>query len=220
MLGHASAVLGQDAPTTSAPGAAAAFHNATAQSDILIVAQPGERSSIDRTTYMVRDNAEARATNTLDMLAQVPFVEVTAAGQVRLLGRSGITILIDGKEVPNPIATLRNLQGSQVTKIEVISNPSAQFAARGAGGIINVVLRRNFASGLGGSATAAAASFRNTELRVSPRWSSGPWSLSGSLGLTHWVAPVTFEQERMAIGMDRPPSTASKSAGLAIGTMA
>lgn len=186
-LGHAAAALGQNA-SPAAP--------AQTSPDIVIVAAPDERSSTDRTTYAVRDNAEARASSTLDLLAQVPSVEVRPDGQVRLLGRAGVTILMDGKEVPDAVTFLRNLQGSQVAKIEVISNPSAQFSARGTAGIINIVTRRSFAPGLGGSVTANVGSFGSAELKASPTWTRGPLSLSGSLGLARWVSPGVSDRER------------------------
>jgi outer membrane receptor for ferrienterochelin and colicin len=194
LVGHAAAAFGQKASPVPPP--------AQENPDIVIVADPSQRSSIDRTAYVVRDNAEARSSNTLDLLAQVPSVEVRPDGQLRLLGRSGVTILIDGKDVPDPVTFLRNLQGSQVAKIEVISNPSAQFSARGTAGIINIVTRRSFAPGLGGSLTANVGSFGNAAVKLSPTWARGPLSLSGSLGLTRWVAPGGFERDLYLVDED------------------
>jgi outer membrane receptor protein involved in Fe transport len=163
---------------------------------VVVVANPSERPSIDRTTYIVRDTAEARSSNVLEVLDRIPSVEVTVAGQLRLLGRSGVRILIDGNEVANPQAVLRNLQGSQVARIEVITNPSAQFSGQGTGGIINIILRRSFASGVAGSATASVGSYGTYNARLSPTWSRGRFSASASVGGNRTVFPIDFESRR------------------------
>ncbi|MEA3062138.1 MAG: ferric enterobactin receptor [Sphingomonadales bacterium] len=171
--------------------------------DIVVVAPAQERSSIDRTTYLVRDTPEARSASTLDVLARVPFVEVTPSGQIRLLGTGNVKILIDGKPVADAMTMLRNLQGSQIAKIEVITNPSAQFSAQGTGGIINIVTRRTTAPGIGGSVTANGDSFGTAELKVSPTWARGRVSLSGSLDLNHGGrATSRNDDERYRIGPD------------------
>ena len=154
-------------------------------SEIVVVAQQGDRSSIDRTTYVVRDTPEARSANGIDLLSHVPFVDVSPSGAIRLLGTGGVKILVDGKEVVDANAMLRDLQGAQVAKIEVISNPSAQFSARGTGGIINIVTRRTASPGVGGSVTADADNFGRGELKISPTWSRGRVSVSGSIGAVH-----------------------------------
>ncbi|MEA3033474.1 MAG: hypothetical protein QOH86_1490, partial [Sphingomonadales bacterium] len=136
-------------------------------------------------------------------LAQVPFVEVTTSGVVRLLGSGGVKILIDGKQVADAASMLRSLQGSQVAKIEVITNPSAQFSAQGTGGIINIVTRRSAAPGIGGSVTATADSFGTAEAKLSPTWSRGRLSLSGSLIARHdgWTT-TSIDHERYRVESD------------------
>jgi outer membrane receptor protein involved in Fe transport len=199
LFGSASSAWGQISP----PGGddQASDSKPAAQDDeIIVVADPSQRSSIDRTTYTIRDTAEARSASTFDLLERIPSVDVTATGQVRLFGRSGVKILIDGNEVANPQAVLRNMQGSQIARIEVISNPSAQFSAQGTGGVINIILRRSFASGLAGSATGNVGSFGSYGVRVSPTWSQGRWSVSGGLGASRGTSPSDFEIRRATLG--------------------
>ena len=188
----------QTPPDQQQPAESAA--PAESQDEIVVVASPEERGSIDRTTYIVKDNAEARASSALDLIGRVPSVDVSPTGQVRLIGRSGVTILIDGQEVPNADAFLRSMQGSQVGKIEVITNPSAQFPARGRGGIINIVTRRGGAAGLGGSVTGKVGSFGAYDAKVSPSWSRGKVSLNGALGVSRWVSRMGLRDEWDAAG--------------------
>jgi len=147
----------------------------------------------------VRDTAEARSSNVLEVLDRVPSLEVTINGQIRMLGRNGVRIQIDGQEVSNPQLVLRNTQGSQVERIEVVSNPSAQFSASGTGGIVNIILRRSFASGVGGSATATAGSYGAYTLRLSPNWTRGPFTLTGSVAQYRSVSPSEFGTTRTVL---------------------
>lgn len=186
-------------PTQSAPPAQpsstrAADSNETGE--IVVTALPDERSSIDRTTYIVQDNAESRSSTVLDVLSHVPSVDITPSGQLRLFGRSGVKILIDGREVINPLGVLGNLQGSQIVRIEVISNPSAQFSAQGTAGIINVITRRSHGAGLGGSLTVSVGTLGNHSTKVSPTWAAGRLSLSGSLGLSRTASRADFRRDR------------------------
>jgi outer membrane receptor for ferrienterochelin and colicin len=204
ILGQVSSARGQStpsapAPATSAPAPPVTRPDPQSENEIVVVGQGAERGSIDRTTYLVRDNAEARSANTLEILRRIPSVDVTPDGQIRLLGTSGVKILIDGKEVADPEAMLRSMQGSQIAKVEVISNPSAQFSAQGTAGIINIVTRRSFAAGVRGSATASGGSFGAGELKLAPSWSKGPWSLSGSVDLDHYGTPLGFARDRISL---------------------
>lgn len=194
-IGSALGPARAETPPDAQPPAAESPAPAESQDEIVVVASPEERGSIDRTTYIVKDNAEARASSALDLIGRVPSVDVSPNGQVRLIGRSGVTILIDGQEVPNSETFLRSMQGAQVAKIEVVTNPSAQFPARGRGGIINIVTRRGGADGLGGSVTGSAGSFGAYDAKVSPSWSRGKVSLNGSLGIGHTVSRLDQREE-------------------------
>jgi outer membrane receptor protein involved in Fe transport len=125
----------------------------------------------------------------------VPSVDVSPSGQVRLIGRSGVTIQIDGQEVPNAGALLRAMQGSEVAKIEVVTNPSAQFSARGTGGIINIITRRRADAGIGGSVTGSVGSFGAYEVRSSPSWGRGKVSLNGGVGISRSVSRLEQREE-------------------------
>jgi outer membrane receptor for ferrienterochelin and colicin len=118
----------------------------------VVRAQRDQRTSIDRETYIVRDTAQARTSNALDLLGRIPAVTVQPDSSIRLLGTTGVTVLVDGRPSANP-NILRDLQGSEIARIEVVSNPSAQFSASGTGGVINIITRRNAPDGLRGSLT-------------------------------------------------------------------
>ena len=167
------------------------------EQEILVVATPEQRTSIDRDTYFVRDTAEARTSNALDLLSRVPAVTVEPDNSIRLLGSSP-TVLIDGRPSPNP-NILRDLQGSEIARIEVVSNPSAQFSASGTGGVINIVTRRNALTGLRGSATASVSRYGGFELRAAPTWTRGDWTVTGNLGWTRNRSESESVRERIVL---------------------
>ena len=218
LLCGATMVLGLLAPVTAASGQAAnappspppapnrapspppeAEPEPQPGQDDIVVTAPAQQSSIDRQTYIVRDTPEARSTTTADILGRIPSVEVQADGNVRLIGAGQATILIDGRRVQDPQTQLRNMTGNQIERIEVLTNPGAQFPAQGTGGIVNIVTRRNTQNGLGGSATASVGSYGSYDLRVSPTYGSGNWTFTGNLGHGRFEQRADFERDRFLL---------------------
>jgi len=197
------------APPPTPPAASSPAASPDEQ-EIVVRADPAQRTSIDRDTYVVRDTAEARTSNVLDLLARIPAVTVQPDNSIRLLGTTGVTVLIDGRPSPNP-NILRDLQGSEIARIEVVSNPSAQFSASGTGGIINIVTRRSALDGLRGSLSASASRYGGRELRAAPSWTRGDWTMSGNFGWTRNGSVSESTRERLSLdpGSTAPDSTES-----------
>lgn len=172
--------------------------------DDIVVTAPSQQSSIDRQTYLVRDTPEARSTTTLDLLARIPSIEVQADGSVRLVGAGTANILVDGRRVQDPATFLRNLQGSQIERVEVMTNPGAAFPAQGTGGIVNIITRRNYQNGLGGSATATVGRFGQFDLRVAPTYGTGNWTFSGNAGYSEGEQRSEYERERFSLAPAGP----------------
>nr|WP_255373886.1 outer membrane beta-barrel protein [[Flexibacter] sp. ATCC 35208] len=93
-----------------------------------------------------------------ELLQQVPGLSATDNGQMRLNGKAGVTVMVDGKISPLPAgelaAFLQNMPGGSISRIEVVSNPTAGYDAAGRGGIINIITKKNTKAGINGSATA------------------------------------------------------------------
>ncbi len=111
--------------------------------------------SLDKKIFNVgKDLANAGGTAT-DILSNIPSVSVDVEGNVKLRGSDNVRILIDGK--PSGLvsfkgsAGLQQLQGSQIERVEIITNPSARYEAEGMAGIINIVLKKQQKQGLNGS---------------------------------------------------------------------
>jgi outer membrane receptor protein involved in Fe transport len=153
--------------------------------DEIVVEATGDQVRIDRRTYTIRDDAAAQATNMFDVLGRIPSVSVSPDGVVTLLGAPNVEIQINGQPVPggNLEQILRGLPGSEVERIEVITNPSAQHSAQASGGIINIITRQRFDQGFNGSIQASYDTLDNYHFGVAPSLSRGRWAFSGQVGL-------------------------------------
>src|SRR5690606_12175931 len=205
LLASASVAYAQQAPTPTPPPPAAADQPEEEQDlgdDIIVVAEPGDRVRIDRRTYALRDDATAQSTNMYDVLGRIPSVSVAPSGAVTLLGADNVTIQINGQPVPgtNLEQVLRGITGAEVERIEVITNPSAQYSAAASGGIINIITRQRLTGGFNGSIQAGVDTLNSANGGVSATWSRGPWSLSGGAGF--WTGEQTqdFQREREIFG--------------------
>lgn len=120
----------------------------------------GEKSTtefkLDKRVFNVGKDLSSTGASALDVLNNVPSVNVNIEGEISLRGSSGVQILINGK--PSIIASeqgnaMGTITADMIEKIEVITNPSAKYDAEGTSGIINIVLKKEEREGLNGSAT-------------------------------------------------------------------
>ena len=120
---------------------------------------------IDMTVLNVENSSLATGNSVLDILQRAPGVYVASDGKINLKGNSGTSILIDGKLTylagDQLISFLSSMQSSAVRNIELITNPSAKYDAAGAGGIINIRLKKNDSYGLNGNLSLSTAYGKN-----------------------------------------------------------
>jgi hypothetical protein len=139
-----------------------------------------------RTTYAGRDMPTTRGGNALDVLRNVPAVDVDIDNVVSLRGNSGVVVQINGRPSPMKPSQLGNflsqLPAAMVEKVEVIPNPSARDDPEGVSGIINIVLREDTDVGSSGGLTITAGTTGRAEVGGNLGWQRGPWSLYGSYG--------------------------------------
>lgn len=128
--------------------------------DIDDVTVRAERSQtvfkLDKRIFNVGKDLASSGGSALDVLNNVPSVEITLEGAISLRGNSNVQILINGK--PSVIASgstnaLGTITADMIDRIEVVTNPSAKYDAEGTSGIINIVLRKEKRQGTNGSFT-------------------------------------------------------------------
>jgi len=118
--------------------------------------QNGFRSSIDRRSYGVANDLATTTGSISDALKNVPSVEVDVNGNVSLRGDTNVTILIDGKpsglfKGASAAQALQAMAADSIERVEVITNPSAQFSPEGSAGVINLITKQSRKPGKSGS---------------------------------------------------------------------
>jgi len=152
--------------------------------------QNGMRTSIDRRSYGVANDLATTAGSISDALKNIPSVEVDVNGTVSLRGDTNVTILVDGKPSAmfrgaSAAQALQSMPADSIERVEVITNPSAQFSPEGTAGIINLITKQVHRAGRSGSVRANLGSSGRRNVGVSGAYSSDKITLSGDAGARH-----------------------------------
>jgi Outer membrane protein beta-barrel family/Carboxypeptidase regulatory-like domain len=141
----------------------------------------------DRNTYIVRNMPTTRGGTALDVLRNVPSVDVDIDNVVSLRGNSGVIVQINGRPSPMKPAQLGNFLGQLpadiVDKVEVVTNPSARDDPEGIAGIINIVLKEKPEAGKSGGLTLGGGTTGHVDVGGNVGYERGPLSFYGSYGL-------------------------------------
>ena len=140
---------------------------------------------LDKRVFNVGKDLSTTGASALDVLNNVPSVNVDIEGQISLRGSRGVQILINGK--PSVIAseegnTLGTITADMIDRIEVITNPSAKYDAEGTSGIINIVIKKDQRKGLNGSVSVNTGAPDSHSIGISLNRRSEKFNLFSQLG--------------------------------------
>lgn len=103
----------------------------------------------DRTVYTVPEGIQKTSTDGVDVLRKIPSVQVDYLNEdITVNGRSNIKIEVDG--ITRDKGYLKRLHPSQISKMEIITNPSGKYDAD-VDAVINVVTNPAMRYGLKGT---------------------------------------------------------------------
>lgn len=112
----------------------------------------------DRYIVNVENSLLANGNNGIEVLQKSPGIWVDNSGRIRMKGNQSVNVMINDvmlKMSEEDLAEyLKTLKSEDISKIEVIQNPPAEFDAAGTGGIIHIILKKAQKSGFRGSAYA------------------------------------------------------------------
>lgn len=104
---------------------------------------------IDRKVINVSEQPAYQSGTAIDILRNVPSVNVDIKGNVSLRGSESFQVYIDGRpSILEPNEALQQIPTTSIDKIEIITNPSAKYDPEGVTGIINVILKKRGLQGL------------------------------------------------------------------------
>lgn len=147
---------------------------------------------LDKRVFNVGADLSTTGAGALEVLNNVPSVNVSIEGDVTLRGSSGVQILINGK--PSILSddssnALGTITADMIDKVEVITNPSAKYEAEGTSGIINIVLKKNEKQGLNGSVSLNTGTPHNHSVGVSLNRRTEKFNLFTQLGAGYRELP-------------------------------
>ena len=121
--------------------------NATMLKGVEIVAQkPLVKMDVDKMSYNVAEDEDAKSNTVLDMLRKVPMVTVDRQDNITVNGSSSFKVYVDGMPNvmfnSNPSMVFKSMPATAVKSIEVVTNPGAKYDAEGAGGVLNIIMNK------------------------------------------------------------------------------
>ncbi|MCB0760787.1 MAG: TonB-dependent receptor [Flavobacteriales bacterium] len=168
-----------------------------------------ERSTVefklDKRVFNVGKDISSTGMGALEVLNNVPSVNVDIEGNVKLRGNSGVQILINGKPSvlsDDPGKALGTITADMIESVEVITNPSAKYEAGGTSGIINIVLKKDEKKGFNGSISVNAGYPHNHSIGVSLNRRTEKFNLFTQIGGGYRSMPFYSRSENLNLLTD------------------
>jgi len=126
----------------------------------------------------------------LEALEKSPGVQLDQSGNIRLSGKSGVSVYIDDRPT-NLVGEqlrefLRTVPVAQIDRIELMTNPPANYDAAGSGGIIAIHTKRYRSKGIHGGVSLAyqQGKYGQTNNSADIAVNRNKWALSVSTSLS------------------------------------
>ncbi len=111
--------------------------------------RPLVEQSDDKIVFNAEDDPATKTETAIDILRKTPFVTVDGEDNIKVNGKDNFKVLLNGKETSmfarNVKEALRGFPGNLISKIEVITAPSAKYDGEGVGGLINIITKKKVA---------------------------------------------------------------------------
>jgi outer membrane receptor protein involved in Fe transport len=164
----------------------------------------GFRSDIDRKSYGVASDLQTTTGSVSDALRNIPSVEVDPQGNVSLRGDANVTILLDGKpsgqfKGASAGQALQAMPADSIERVEVITNPSAEFSPEGAAGIINLISKKVRKPGGSGSARLSLGDAGRRRIGLTGAYNSDKLTLSAEADGGNDPQPVAGQDDRQVL---------------------
>ncbi|MBX3165120.1 MAG: TonB-dependent receptor [Bacteroidetes bacterium] len=136
--------------------------SATTLGEVNVTAtKPFIEQHLDKMVVNVENSPTSGGNNALELLEKSPGITVDHNTEtIRILNKQGVIIYINGRQSymsgTDLMQYLRTLQAEQISRIEIITNPSSKYDAAGNAGIINIVLKKDKSQGTNGNVVLGA----------------------------------------------------------------
>ncbi len=164
--------------------------------------------NLDKKVINVDKDIATQGGTALDVLQNVPSVDVDTEGNVSLRGSTNVTILVDGR--PSNYTSMDELPAQMIESVEIITNPSARYDPDGLSGIINIVLKKKKEPGYNGMVSLMAGTGNKYNGSVSLNWRQNSWNIFANYDFRKMRMSSYSKSNRLSF-MDRDLSQDSTS---------
>jgi len=144
--------------------------------------RPMVEQSDDKIVFNIEDDPTNKTETAIDLLRKTPFVTVDGEDNIKINGKSNFKVLLNGRETAmfarNVKEALRGFPGAMISKIEVITTPSAKYDGEGIGGLINIITKKKVVGYNGSVSTFSRSSDKLNALSVNGNAKVGSFGLS------------------------------------------
>ena len=138
--------------------------------------------SDDKIVFNVEDDPTNKTETAIDILRKTPFVTVDGEDNIKVNGKSSFKVLLNNRETSmfarNIKEALRGFPGAIISKIEVITTPSAKYDGEGIGGVINIITKKKVVGYNGSLSTFSRTSDKLNNFNVNGNAKLGKLGLS------------------------------------------
>ncbi|MDR2470378.1 MAG: TonB-dependent receptor family protein, partial [Tannerella sp.] len=167
---------------------------------------------LDKRVIEASGNLLADGGTAVDILENTPSVRVNAEGDVTFRGSGGFLVYVDGKpSIFSGTQALEQIPSGQIENIEIITTPSARHDTDGDVGIINIITKKRYRSGLSGMLNASGSTTlsRNADFLLTQQGNVARWYAGGAW--TERVRKSHFDQDKTTVVGNM--TTVSQSSG-------
>lgn len=112
-----------------------------------------ERSA-DKVVYNVGSSVTATGSDALQAIGQIPGVRINN-NEISIAGKGVTRVMMNNRIIPlqgeDLTRYLKSFSANQITRIELVTNPSARYEAEGDAGLINIITKQSKLQGYSGN---------------------------------------------------------------------
>ncbi len=143
MIGYKTFTREIDLETSTDLGTLELDAGVTVEEVIIEVFKPVVKVDAEKMTYSVENDPQASGSTIDEIIRKVPQLSIDGEGNVLLNGKGDYKILLNGHVSTsynnNFKEIIKSMPADQISRIEVITNPSVKYDAEGTSGVINLV---------------------------------------------------------------------------------
>lgn len=140
----------------------------------------------EKMVYNVSANITATGTDALTAIGKVPGIKVNG-DDISIVGKGQVKVMVNDRIVQlagtDLVRYLKSMSANQISKIELIKNPSANYDADGNAGLINITTKRSNKQGLSGNVQLGDKQWLHSPANVFG--TSNYWMVNGSANLNY-----------------------------------